>query len=217
MVWNWQQDDWPNFIFDSAALQPLEAQFLHGLGVIIGAFRHLGNVDKDQLTIEIISDEALKTSAIEGEVLSRERVQSSLRRQFGLQADNHSAGIAHLHFVSIHPFEDGNGRIGRAISQKALAESIGQPSLIALATGIEKRKKDYYRMLAQANRATEITTWLVYFADTILGAQEYTGRRIAFSIEKTRLYDACAVHSINARRRRWHGCFVKGPKDSKGD
>ena len=46
------------------------------------------------------------------------------------------AGIAHLYFVSIHPFEDGNGRIGRAISQKALAQCLGQPTLTALAATI---------------------------------------------------------------------------------
>ena len=46
-------------------------------------------------------------------------------------------GIAHLYFVSVHPFEDGNGRI-RAIAEKAMAQNIGQPSLTALATQIEK-------------------------------------------------------------------------------
>ena len=52
------------------------------------------------------------------------------------------AGTAHLYFVSIHPFEDGNGRIGRAIAEKALAQCLGQPSLIALAFTIERKRKD---------------------------------------------------------------------------
>lgn len=50
------------------------------------------------------------------------------------------AGIAHLYFVCIHPLEDGNGRIGRAIAEKALAQSFGQPTLIALSHTIQKHK-----------------------------------------------------------------------------
>src|SRR4029077_10997173 len=51
------------------------------------------------------------------------------------------AGIAHLYFESVHPFEDGNGRIGRAIAEKALAQSLGQPTLTALAATILARRK----------------------------------------------------------------------------
>jgi hypothetical protein len=76
------------------------------------------------------------------------------------------AGIAHLYFESIHPFEDGNGRIGRALSEKALAQNIGEPSLIALAYTIERHRKRYYDMLEQSNKDNAITDWLVYFANT---------------------------------------------------
>ena len=44
------------------------------------------------------------------------------------------AGIAHFYFVCVHPFEDGNGRIGRAIAEKVLAQSLGRPTLTALAS-----------------------------------------------------------------------------------
>jgi Fic family protein len=57
------------------------------------------------------------------------------------------AAIAHLYFESIHPFEDGNGRIGRAIAEKSLAESLGQPTLITLAATILLRRKSYYEAL----------------------------------------------------------------------
>jgi Fic family protein len=74
------------------------------------------------------------------------------------------AGIAHLYFVSIHPFEDGNGRIGRALAEKSLAQNLGQPTLIALAYTIERARKAYYDALERNNKDTVITDWLVYFA-----------------------------------------------------
>jgi Fic family protein len=55
--------------------------------------------------------------------------------------------IAHLYFESIHPFEDGNGRIGRAIAEKCLSESLGRPVLMSLSSTIEKDKKQYYSAL----------------------------------------------------------------------
>src|SRR5713226_5784843 len=87
MTWNWQQPGWPGLRYDSAALEPLERRFLLRSGEFIGAFKHVGPDDQDMLKIELISDEAVKTSAIEGEVLNRDSVQSSLRHQFGLGAE----------------------------------------------------------------------------------------------------------------------------------
>jgi Fic family protein len=98
------------------------------------------------------------------------------------------AGIAHLYFESIHPFEDGNGRIGRALSVKALAQMLGQPSLIALAHTIERDRGAYYEMLEHSNKENEITRWLVYFAETILQAQHTTMKHVEFYIAKAKFY-----------------------------
>src|SRR5437763_14789919 len=84
MSWNWQQPDWPDFTYDPGALEPLEKQFLLQSGEFIGASRHIGPDDQANLKVEIISDEAVKTSEIEGEILNRESVQSSLLQEFGL-------------------------------------------------------------------------------------------------------------------------------------
>jgi Fic family protein len=293
MSWNWERPDWPEFTYDPAALAELERQFLLRSGEFIGAFRHIGSDDQNTLKIELLSDEALKTSEIEGEILNRDSVQSSLRQQFGLGFDQRKvppaergiaemmvnlyetfaaplthqtmfawhkmlmsgergieviggyrthaepmqvvsnsahdpqvhfeappstrmksemddfvawsnntlpggkyplpaltrAGITHLYFVSIHPFEDGNGRIGRALSEKSLAQNIGQPSLIALAYTIERARKAYYGALERNNKDLEITDWLVYFAKTINEAQNNTIKRVNFYVAKTKLYE----------------------------
>jgi Fic family protein len=293
MIWNWEQPDWPDFTYDSIALEPLERLFLLRSGEFIGAFRHIGGDDQDALKIELISDEAVKTSEIEGEILNRDSVQSSLRHQLGLGAEqpgippaergiarmmvdlyrsfaapltdkklfdwhgmllggnksirviggyrthadamqvvsgpihkptvhfegppssrvpgemkafitwfNDSApggkhplppllraGIAHLYFVCIHPLEDGNGRIGRALAEKSLAQNLGQPSLIALATTIERERKLYYAALERNNKGIEITDWLKYFAGTVLEAQNNTIKRVDFYIAKAKLYE----------------------------
>jgi Fic family protein len=293
MTWNWQQPDWPYFTYDFRAVAEAEHQFLRHSGEFIGAFRHIGADDQNSLRIELISDEALKTSEIEGEVLNRESVQSSLRQQFGLGNDQRRippaergiaemmvnlyetfaaplthetlfewhrmlmggerrvdvvgayrthedpmrvvssslhepevyfqappsawmkpemdafiawfnethpsgtralpaltrAGITHLYFVCIHPFEDGNGRIARALAEKSLAQNLGQPSLIAISHTIERARKTYYNALERNNKDIEITDWLVYFADTINQAQGNTIRRVDFYIAKARLYE----------------------------
>jgi Fic family protein len=89
MVWNWQISGWPNFRYDAAALAPLEQRFLLSSGEILGAVHHVSPSERDQLRIDLLSDEAMKTSAIEGEILDRRSVQSSLRRQLGLSPDSY--------------------------------------------------------------------------------------------------------------------------------
>src|SRR5258708_659669 len=84
MIWNWEQPDWPDFTYDSNVLEPLEKQFLLQSGEFIGAYKHVGADDQETLKIELIGDEAVKTSEIEGEILNRDSVQSSLRHQLGL-------------------------------------------------------------------------------------------------------------------------------------
>jgi len=84
MTWNWQQPDWPNFDWDRLRMTPAEEQFLLGAGVAIGTVKHLGEDEHNQLLVEVMSGEAVTTSAIEGEVLNRAGVQSSILRQLGL-------------------------------------------------------------------------------------------------------------------------------------
>jgi len=99
------------------------------------------------------------------------------------------AAITHLYFESIHPFEDGNGRIGRALAEKALSQSIGRPVILSLSRTIASQKKLYYQSLEKAQRTLEITPWIEYFVRTILEAQTYAEREIEFTLKTTRFFD----------------------------
>lgn len=74
--WNWNHADWPNFRYDSGALAPLERRFLLSSGEIFGAVRHVNQEEQERIRIELLCEEALRTSAIEGELLDRASVQS---------------------------------------------------------------------------------------------------------------------------------------------
>ena len=87
-LWNWQQTDWPTFRFERSKLDAMEAQFLRQSGVFSGCIRHITEGDREQITVDLISEEALNTSEIEGEILNRDSLQSSIRRNFGLATDN---------------------------------------------------------------------------------------------------------------------------------
>ncbi len=318
--WNWQKPSWPAFIWDAEKLKDAEAQFLHRAGLFQGALRHMGEDDKTALTIEVISSEAYKTSEIEGEILDRDSLQSSLRLNFGLGGEerrvppaekgiadmmtalyrgfdrplndqilfhwnrllisarrdiadvgyyrthpdpmqvvsgvygdikvhfeappsarmapemarfidwfNQSgpgnahplppltrAGIAHLWFVSIHPFEDGNGRIGRGVSELALSQALERPTLIALAHVIETRRKAYYRALEDNNKSLEITDWLIGFADTVLAAQTRSQGLIDFTIEKTKLLDKLRDRLNERQMKALLRMFKEGPEGFTG-
>jgi Fic family protein len=320
MTWNWEQAGWPQFTYDAKALDALEQQFLMRSGELVGAFKHVAEGDRQSLRIDLISDEAIKTSEIEGEILNRDSVQSSLRHQFGLGPDKPNipraergiaqmmvdlyehydtplsnetlyswhlmllegtedisvignyrthdapmqvvsgpsykrvvhfeappskrmpeemarfldwlaktaptgsaplpaltrAGIAHLYFVCIHPFEDGNGRIGRAIAEKSLAENLGHPTLIALAYTIAHKRKDYYGALERDNQDLEITEWLDYFSRTILDAQTNTIKRVDFFVAKAKFYERHRNHLSERQSKVIGRMFDEGIDGFKG-
>lgn len=126
------------------------------------------------------------------------------------------AGIAHLYFESIHPFEDGNGRIGRAIAEKALTQSLGQPTLTALAATILARRKSYYEALEAANKENEITRWLLWFAGVAIEAQRRTIALVEFLIDETKLLDRLKGQ-LNARQEKaLLRMFRQGPEGFQG-
>ena len=126
------------------------------------------------------------------------------------------AGVAHLYFESIHPFEDGNGRIGRAISEKALAQCLQRPTLTALAATILIHRKAYYAALEEANKQNEITKWLDWFAGIAIEAQQRTQARVEFLIEKTRLLDRLRGRLNDRQQRVLLRVLREGPEGFKG-
>jgi Fic family protein len=99
------------------------------------------------------------------------------------------ASISHLYFESIHPFEDGNGRIGRAIAEKCLSESLNRPVLMSISSTIEENKKHYYYSLKQAQKTLEITDWVLYFSTLILESQKNAKQIVLFTLGKTKFID----------------------------
>ncbi len=91
--WNWQLEDWPNFSYDKERLEALEAEYIKASGVSLGILKSLPEKDRSKLSVELICDEALKTSEIEGEILNRDSVRSSIIHEFGLSDGYKQAGI----------------------------------------------------------------------------------------------------------------------------
>lgn len=320
MRWNWQQPDWPSFTYEAKRLRSREDQFLKGAGILVGAMSHLGADDRQNLSIELLAQEAVDSSAIEGEILDRASVQSSVAKHLGIAADHRRAnaaeagaaelmaslfrsyreplgddmlfhwqtlllngrrdladigryrthadpmqivsgalhapkvhfeappsqavssemkafiawfndsgpggpsplsaleraGIAHLWFESIHPFEDGNGRLGRAIAEKALAQGLDAPAITALAETVQRHRKDYYLQLQHASLSNSIDEWLDWFSGIALEAQQRTLDRVHFLLAKAKLLGRLRGR-INARQEKaLLRMFAEGPDGFRG-
>lgn len=320
MQWNWQQEDWPRFSWDALRLQKAEALFLEGAGVAIGVSKHLGATDRAALSVELMSHEAIDTSAIEGEALDRDSVQSSIRRHLGLASDQRRvrpaeagiaelmvdlyervgeplqeatlhhwhqlvangrtdlrdtgryrsggdpmqivsgpvhrpkvhfeappaaqvdqemtrflawikqsgpdgpsplppltrAGLAHIWFESIHPYEDGNGRIGRALSEKLLAQGLPTPAVTGMASTLLAHRKAYYAALERAHGTLEITDWLLWFAAEAIEAQRRTLQQVEFVLAKAHAMDRLHGKLNSRQERALLRMFAAGPEGFVG-
>lgn len=126
------------------------------------------------------------------------------------------AGLAHLHFVAIHPFEDGNGRLARAIAEKALAEGLGHALLLPLAQTLNRTRKAYYAALEATNRTLEVTAWLVFFAEAVLTAQAGAQALVGLLIAKTRFFDRHRDQFNTRQEKVLRRLFEAGPEGFTG-
>lgn len=124
------------------------------------------------------------------------------------------AGIAHFWFVTIHPFEDGNGRIARAIADMALARADGtKDRFYSMSSQIEAERKDYYLRLEAAQRGdVDITRWLAWFLGCLDRAIEGADGTLAAVLNKARMWQRINQRPVNDRQRQVINRMVNGFK-----
>lgn len=113
--------------------------------------------------------------------------------------------LSHLWFETLHPFEDGNGRIGRAIMQLAIGQDMGQPGrMVSLSRQIESRKAQYYHQLerAQKSHTADITPWMCWMLEEIVLASEVASATIDHSLQRIRFQMTMSEHPLNERQRK---------------
>ncbi|MCL2682875.1 MAG: DUF4172 domain-containing protein [Bacteroidales bacterium] len=291
-MYNWQLKKWAEFIYNEDVISDNASKFAELSGEMFGIFKTFNSAKQQNEVLDMMISEAIKTSEIEGEILSREDVRSSFLKKLGLtstiknikdkraesiaflmlEVKNNfqekltektlkiwhgilfsnskyinvgmyrkgeeamqivsgaygkekvhyeappsaqvpqemknfvkwyntfkpngniskiiiKTAIAHLYFESIHPFEDGNGRIGRALIEKCLSDSLGKQIVMSISQTIEKDKNKYYSELKKAQRTLEINSWLLYFSQVLVDAQKSALEIFDFSVKKTQFFD----------------------------
>ena len=113
------------------------------------------------------------------------------------------AALAHLWFVTIHPFDDGNGRIARAIGDMALARSEGSPQrFYSMSSQIRRERTAYYRVLERTQRGTtDVSDWMDWFLACLGRAIDGAETTLAAVLRKARFWERHAVLAINDRQR----------------
>ncbi len=126
------------------------------------------------------------------------------------------AGAAHLYFECVHPFEDGNGRIGRALAEKALARCLGRPSLIPLSQAIRARRGEYYEALDSCKRSLDAATWQTWFARTTIDALGDGTQRLTRHAAQARLFSSLDGRLHDRQATALHRLFQEEPRGFEG-
>ena len=293
-MYNWEMEYWTQFVYNEELLSNNALKFAALLGESFGVLKAFHTAKQQDEILDIMISEAIKTSEIEGEILSKEDVRSSFLNKLGLtsaiknikdkRAENiaflmfevrnnfqekltekmlknwHTilfnnskyikagmyrksgeamqivsgvlgkekvhfeappsarvpkemknfvkwynqfktngnilkiiikTAITHLYFETIHPFEDGNGRIGRALIEKCLSESLEKQIIMSISQTIEKDKSKYYAELKKSQTTLKINNWLLYFSQLLIDAQQNTLEMLDFSVKKTQFFEPC--------------------------
>jgi len=298
---------WPNFRWDQKHITDLLALVSRNQGRLLGRMETLGFQLRAEAVLQTLTDDVIKSSEIEGEILDKDQVRSSVARRLGLDISGlapvdrnvegvvemmldatqnydkrltksrlfawhsslfptgHSgmskitvggwrtdksgpmqvvsgpigrervhyeapaaaklapemdaflawfnakaytdpllkAAIAHLWFVTIHPFEDGNGRIARAIADMALARSEQSPQrFYSMSAQIRAERKAYYDVLETTQKGDlDITGWLQWFLTCLDHAIAGADTTLAAILQKARFWDRLAGEPLNDRQR----------------
>ena len=307
LIYIYQQKQWPNFTWDNEALLPVLGHVRYLQGKLIGKMQFLGFDLQNEALLKTLTQEAFKTSEIEGESLNLQQIRSSVARKLGIEIAGlvpsnrnvegvvemlldatqnyqstlsrerlfnwHSAlfptgssglfkiitgdwrddakgsmqvvsgvvgkekihyqapkasvinlemnqflfwlnaksnidpvlkaGIAHLWFISIHPFDDGNGRIARAITDSQLAASDGTSQrFYSMSAQIQKQREEYYNILEQTQKGNlDITPWLSWFLKCLRGAINLSDLALESTINKHKFWNKNANKINNERQK----------------
>ena len=308
MKYIWQSSSWPKFIWDSNTLLPLLGQARLAQGNLLGSIKRLGFKLGEEAQADILTEETIKTAAIEGECLNPQMVRSSVARHLGLQLAGlipatrsvdglvevildatqkydkalsanrlkgwHAAlfpagysglhkiraglwrgkepmhivsgpvgrekihfeappgkvveaemrqflqwwtesfntmdgilraGLAHFYFVIIHPFEDGNGRIARALTDMALAQDEKLSNrYYSLSSQIMEERKGYYDILEKCTKGdnANVTKWLIWFLECFERAIQRSDKIIGNVLAKADFWQEHAQVDLNERQKK---------------
>jgi Fic family protein len=308
--WIWQHPNYPNFQYDKLKLTDLISQIDYHRGLLDGISKLFSSDDIVKIEIETLTDEAINTSLIEGEIFKRESVRSSFRKKLDKDFDarndkystiatdnlveilvdsnlnksdlnldrlhgwhnclfehtkysklnkidiakfrNHSdmevisgaigyekvhykaipvekidgdignflrycnenseniyikSAIAHIWFVIIHPYDDGNGRIARAITDYILSKNTSstQFKLYSISTAISSDRKGYYDILDKTtnlflNKEFDLTPWIEWHLNILNNAMKQSLKNIEYLISKTKFWDIHRKQPLNERQ-----------------
>lgn len=302
----WQDSAWPAMRYDLAALAPALARVSHAQGLLLGRLAEVGLEQRERACLQALTEDVIKTSAIEGEALEPASVRSSVARRLGVDigalapSDRHvdgvvdmvldatarcreplnaerlwgwhaalfptgfnglhrigvgrwrddaggpmqvvsgplgrqrvhfqappaqrlpaetnnffawanadtreplliKAGLAHLWFVTLHPFDDGNGRIARAVGDLFLARADGGAQrYYSLSAQIQRERKAYYQILERTQRGSlEVTPWLAWFLDALQRALDTSLDGLVSVLGKARFWQRWAQVPFNQRQ-----------------
>lgn len=312
-----ERPDWPQFHWDSERLASPLAAVRHRQGRLIGRMEGLGFSLRNEAMLQTLTQDVMKSSEIEGEILDQNQVRSSIARRLGMDigaltpADRNvegvvemmldatqnydkplsaerlfgwhaalfptgfsgmhritvgawrtdergpmqvvsgrlgrervhyeapaagrlknemarfldwynampnndpvlRAGIAHLWFVTIHPFEDGNGRIARAIADMSLARAERSPQrFYSMSSQIRKERDAYYDMLEATQKQDngDITPWLLWFLQCLDRAIAGSETTLAVVLKKAKFWEAHSSVGFNDRQRDMIGRLLDG-------
>ena len=302
----WQLPDWPHLTYDTAGLAAPLAEVHRAQGLLMGRMAELGLAQREQATLQVLTQEVIKTSEIEGEQLSLDAVRSSVARKLGMDigalapSDRYvdgvvdvvldatrnfdqaltqdrlfgwhaalfptgysgrlrisvgawrtdasgpmqvvsgavgrekvhftappanelpaqtsaflqwfnaapkgdaliKAGLAHLWLVTLHPFDDGNGRISRAVGDMALARAeAATDRFYSFSAQIQRERKHYYDQLEATQKGQlDVTPWLSWFLGCLLRAVQGADATLAGVLGKALFWQRWAGTPMNARQ-----------------
>jgi Fic family protein len=298
-------ENWPKFVWDQEKIASILIRVRHHQGRLIGGMESIGFHLREEAVLQALTQDVVKSSEIEGEVLDQSLVRSSVARRLGIEeaalnvVDRNVDGVvemmldatqkfdqpltkerlfhwhtalfppgrgdfakikvgtwrtgpvqvisgqidketvhfegpsaeqvdqemtvfldwinnktetdlvlksalAHLWFITIHPFDDGNGRIGRAIVDLLLARSENSSHrFYSLSAQIQAERKDYYRILEQTQKGgLDITSWIEWFLHCLERAIEKALSTLEAVKHKERIWAAFAEIPLNERQRK---------------